>query len=58
MRLPLDKIKRLYTQLLADSAGEQTGTSVYIFIANDCDSICSFKILSVSSSLPNPLEPA
>ena len=49
MLIPLQNIKHVYAHIL-QSALEQDGLgcTIYIMVSNDCDSISSLKILTVS----------
>jgi hypothetical protein len=45
MKIPLDQIKRLYTNIV-ENALDAGGVSTYIFVSNETDSLCSLKVLS------------
>ena len=49
MLIPLDKLKSLYDQIIKNALTcEGQGTSIYIFMTNETDSLCSLKMLTVS----------
>lgn len=54
MIIPLRDIRECYDSMLNGSV--RSGCSVVIFVANDCDSIASLKIITVSPE-NSPLVP-
>ena len=53
MLIPIDQIKLIFDQI-SEAAHENgnKGCATYIFCANDVDSLCALKILTVRSRLP------
>lgn len=50
MLIPLDKLRSLYDQIIKNALScEGLGTSIYIFVTNETDSLCSLKMITVSS---------
>lgn len=50
MLLPPDRLRDLYNEILKNAlTSEGQGTSIYIFISNEIDSLCSLKMLTVST---------
>ena len=48
MLIPLEKLRSLYDQLLRNALDcEGKGTTIYIFVSNETDSLCSLKMLTV-----------
>jgi hypothetical protein len=52
MLIPLDKLRLVYDQILMNAIPcEGQGTSIYIFVTNETDSLCSLKLITVSSTM-------
>ncbi len=49
MLIPRDKLRWLYDQIIKNALTcEGEGTSIYIFVSNETDSLCSLKMLTVT----------
>ena len=50
MLIPPEKLSSLYEQIIKNALGcEGQGTSIYIFVSNEADSLCALKMLTVIS---------
>jgi hypothetical protein len=48
MLIPPEKLSSLYEQIIKNALGcEGQGTSIYIFVSNESDSLCALKMLTV-----------
>jgi hypothetical protein len=53
MLLPPEKLRGLYEQIIKNALTcEGQGTSIYIFVTNEADSLCALKMLTVYISYP------
>jgi hypothetical protein len=54
MLIPPDKLRSLYDQIIKNALTcEGQGTSIYIFVANETDALCSLKMLTVNFDIAN-----
>jgi len=54
MLIPPDKLRSLYDQIIKNALTcEGQGTSIYIFVANETDALCSLKMLTVTFLVHN-----